>query len=287
MYTPNSIIRRLGFIVVILLLGACAAPADSALPVSPRPVESIPPTLPSAPTLEPSETLSAKTAAVTSTVSPISVCSPFLGYDASELLAAVSNPFHPPPPGSDDPHQAIDLAVVQSGIALAGEPVQAALAGRVALIVQDRFPYGNAILIETPLSALPLGPQAAGSLPTPAPTLPPHPALTCPTLEPALETASGERSLYLLYAHLEAVEPFAVDEPVECGQYLGRVGQSGNALNPHLHLEARVGPAGARFAGMAHYESRAWPAEMAAYCLWRVSGVFQLVDPWIVLAELP
>ena len=54
---------------------------------------------------------------------------------------------------------------------------------------------------------------------------------------------------------------------------------SGNALNPHLHLEARVGPAGTRLDSMAHYDSSASPAEMAAYCLWRVSGAFQRINP--------
>jgi len=57
------------------------------------------------------------------------------------------------------------------------------------------------------------------------------------------------------------------------------VGDSGNALNPHLHLEMRIGPAGITFAGMSHYDNSATSEEMAAYCTWRVSGKFQLVDP--------
>ena len=64
-----------------------------------------------------------------------------------------------------------------------------------------------------------------------------------------------------------------------CGQAIGSVGMSGNALNPHLHLEVRVGPAGIRLESMAHYDTSATAQEMANYCRWRVSGLFQLVDP--------
>jgi hypothetical protein len=76
---------------------------------------------------------------------------------------------------------------------------------------------------------------------------------------------------------------YQLSDLVECGARIGQIGQSGNALNAHLHLEARVGPAGARFEGLAHYESRASPTEMSNYCAWRVSGIFQLVDPMLIL----
>jgi hypothetical protein len=54
-----------------------------------------------------------------------------------------------------------------------------------------------------------------------------------------------------------------------------------------LHVETRIGPAGARFASLAHYDNRATPEEMGLYCLWRISGLFQLVDPLAVLALQP
>jgi murein DD-endopeptidase MepM/ murein hydrolase activator NlpD len=74
---------------------------------------------------------------------------------------------------------------------------------------------------------------------------------------------------------------------VSCGEKLGAIGSSGNALNPHLHLEARAGPAGADFASMAHYDASASPAEMRAYCDWRVSGLFQLIDPMLFFVTAP
>ena len=74
-------------------------------------------------------------------------------------------------------------------------------------------------------------------------------------------------------------------QEVACGQPLGAVGSSGNALNPHLHFEVRVGPSGAPLYSMAHYDASATPQEMAMYCLWRVSGWFQLFDPLKLLLQ--
>jgi len=248
---------------------AQAAPAAIATPVF-------------APTLRPTRT--PPLAPTSSSTPPAAGCAPFAGYTQAELLTAVSNPFNPPPPGSEDPHQAIDLAVVQNGMALTGGAVHAVLAGRVAMLVHNRFPYGNAVLVETPLDELPVGFLSAAALPAPAPTLPPHPVLTCPALQPP---GSAGRSLYLLYAHLDGDPALQVGQALACGANLGALGQSGNALNPHLHLEVRLGPSGWAYSSMAHYDSTAGAEEMGAYCLWRVSNLFQLVDPTTLLASLP
>ena len=218
---------------------------------------------------------------------PLRICSPFTGATFADLVASISNPFNPPPPGSDDPHQAVDLAVQRNGIALAGDPALAVLSGTVAMVTEDRFPYGYALLVETSLETLPPVVVATLQPPSPAPTYPPNPALTCPpvTPEPAWDGAS--RSLYVLYAHLQERPAFQPGDRIQCGQAIGRIGQSGNALNPHLHLEVRVGPAGARFSSMAHYDNTARPEEMGSYCLWRVSNIFQLVDPQRLLVQIP
>jgi murein DD-endopeptidase MepM/ murein hydrolase activator NlpD len=80
---------------------------------------------------------------------------------------------------------------------------------------------------------------------------------------------------------------FQLGQALACGQAIGQVGMSGNALNPHLHFETRLGPPGLSFASLAHYDVSASPAEMSAYCDWSVRGVFQLVDPlpWINLVK--
>ncbi len=160
-------------------------------------------------------------------------------------------------------------------------PVQAVLSGVVASLTQDRFPYGNALVIETPLEALSPALLESLQLPTPQPEVTPI-SLTCPDLAaPIWEGQQGpsRRSLYLLYAHLQSSPAFEPGDPVSCGEALGAVGMSGNALNPHLHLEVRVGPAGARLPAMAHYDASASGEEMASYCAWRVRGFFQLIDP--------
>ncbi len=101
-------------------------------------------------------------------------------------------------------------------------------------------------------------------------------------LKPAWDTT--RRSLYVLYAHLQDAPGVKPGEKVTCGQVIGKVGKSGNALNPHLHLEIRVGPAGGRFTSMAHYDNSATLEEMAGYCAWSVSGLFQVIDPLEVLS---
>jgi murein DD-endopeptidase MepM/ murein hydrolase activator NlpD len=123
-------------------------------------------------------------------------------------------------------------------------------------------------------------------LPTSAPTLPSSISLTCPESAETvvLEASNQSRSLYILYAHLQEPPGLKTGDALGCGQELGAIGDSGNAINPHLHVEMRLGPAGARFPGMAHYDTSATPDEMSNYCLWRVSGLFQLLDPMPLLA---
>jgi hypothetical protein len=47
----------------------------------------------------------------------------------------------------------------------------------------------------------------------------------------------------------------------------------------------RLGPAGVRFSSLAHYDASATIEEMFNYCTWRVSGLFQLVDPMLLLGS--
>ncbi len=225
---------------------------------------------------------------VTATLPPptatTSVCSPLMDIPLSQLQDMIVNPFAPPPYGSDNPHQGVDFGELfgTQRIAIPGRQVNAVLSGRVAALISDRFPYGNAVIVETRIGDLPAG--ATAGLPTPAPTPQRKAALTCPEQHPTPIVDSDQQSLYLLYAHMQEAPELRVGDKLTCGQKIGIIGSSGNALNPHLHIEARLGPSNASFAGMAHYESRATPEEMSAYCLWRISGYFQLVDPLIVLS---
>ena len=272
-----------------LLLAACSA-AES--PFFGGPTTS-PPALPAATsttapatqTALPPTPSPAPTASPAPTPTPFAACSPLLGIPSRDLAGMVYNPYDPPPLGSDDPHHGVDLAQVQNGIALSGLPVQAVLPGRLMLAVSGRFPYGNALLVETPLDALPAAWLEAVDLPAVPATPEKRTALTCPTPAAPASYDFEERSLYLLYAHLLEPPALTPGEALECGQVIAAIGESGNALNPHLHLEVRVGPAGAQFDSMAHYDSSASPEEMAAYCQWRVSGAFLTIDPLRLFAE--
>jgi len=279
-------------LVLFLLICSTGCSTETHETITMPIASSVPTPIPSM-TIKPSSSPSpypteAQTKAPLSPTPELIICPPLPGYSRDEIISAISNVFNPPArAGSDDPHQAVDLAVIQYGIAISGDPVQIILAGRVAAIVEDRFPYGNALLVETILENLPHDWVSRIAAPTPAPTLGPHPSLTCPQLEESLSWDPDRRSLYLLYAHMQEPVQLQVNDQVKCGQNIGTIGQSGNALNPHMHLEARVGPSGAIFNSMAHYSGGITPEEMRNYCTWRVSGIFQLMDPEPLLRLIP
>jgi len=256
------------------------SPSPAILPVTETP------TVTSSPTGSPSPSPSQQP---TITPTPTTgICSPLAGYNRSDLEAAVFNPYNPPAAGLDGPHQGVDFADLEPNnrYAREGLAVQAVLSGKIAAVIKNRFPYGNALLIETPLEGLPPAWLKALKVPAAQPLQTPHPALTCPDL-PLPDWDLQTRSLYVLYAHMRDLPEQHIEEFINCGQIIGAIGSSGNALNPHLHLEIRVGPSGARFDSLAHYDSSAKPEEMANYCTWRVRGIFKLIDPMLLINQIP
>ncbi len=216
------------------------------------------------------------------------ICSPLEGITLAEMGQPdlLKNPFQAPRPGMDDGHFGADFAYWSRGErkTMLGLPVYSVFAGRVAGVIHNHTPYGNAVIIETPLDGVPAGWLPV--FPTAAPTIQPAPSLYCPP-DPVNYAARPGRSLYLLYAHFNKTPLVTVDQPVTCGQAIGEVGTTGRSVNPHLHLETRAGPAGATFAEMAHYDNAATDSEMRTYCTWRVSGLFQAFDPLKVLSLQP
>jgi murein DD-endopeptidase MepM/ murein hydrolase activator NlpD len=111
--------------------------------------------------------------------------------------------------------------------------------------------------------------------------------MNCPEPAPVLFEEYSARSLYLLYAHMRAPAGLKVGDAVACGERIGEVGTTGSSVNDHLHLETRVGPSGARFAGMGFRDAVASETEYSQYCAWRVSGQFSLFDPMLLLSIPP
>lgn len=221
----------------------------------------------------------------TSTPTPVvQICSPLEDITLEELgdPELLKNPFLAPRPGMDDGHHGADFAYWSRGqhTTMQGLPVHSVLNGTVAGVIHNRPPYGNAIIIETALQQLP------GSwlplLPSPQPTVAPAPNLYCPPSEVDYSAAGGQ-SLYLLYAHFDQPVTLSAGDQVSCGDVIGQVGTTGKSVNFHLHLETRLGPQGALFPELTHYDTAASAEEMSAYCTWRVSGLFQMFDPMLLL----
>ena len=276
--------KKLGlFTLLLLFLCGCSSAAVNEQPVNettPVIVEIKNTSLPTITPLPPTET-PLPTQTFTPTVEILPFCSPLEGIELSKIVNMVGNPYNPPVEGSDDAHQGLDLADRLSGseITLEGRPVQAMLSGRVAGIILDRFPYGNAVIIETPVENLRLN----MSLPQPVLYGTRTSALSCPDNTYANAPASEELSIYWLYGHLQEEPTLQIGDQVICGEVIGKIGKTGNALNPHLHIEARIGPSGTSFNSLAHYDASATIDEMQNYCLWRISGLFRVLDPLKVL----
>jgi murein DD-endopeptidase MepM/ murein hydrolase activator NlpD len=276
--------KLLVVIVFLVLLAACSGPEPAAQGRPPAADTATATALQvSTDTPSPSIAQTTPTPSATGTPSGPDVCMPFGDNTLIDMVRLVSNPYDPPEIGIERVHQGLDFALTDAatGAAISGAPVQAVLGGRVAAVLLDRFPYGTAVLIESDMTDL-------GLMPDLVPDLPQAPlqfsSLNCPEGSGDYAfSSSGSVSLYLLYAHLEAVSSLVPGDRVEACTVLGTVGMSGNALNPHLHLEARIGPSALTFSSMAHYDNSASLDEMANYCFWRVSGFYHFIDPMLVL----
>lgn len=190
------------------------------------------------------------------------LCSPLEDHSLTDLQEIITFPYDPPPQGKDTGHHGVDFAYYRRGerLSIQGVLIQSVLSGRVAAVNENLIPYGNMVMVETQYQQLP------GSL---------IEYLGIPDLQ----------SLYLLYAHMQELPLPMIGEEVACGQTLGAVGNTPEHWSsaPHLHFEARYGPAGFVFSGMRFYDPHAQIEEMEKYILWRTSGEFFLLDPMMLL----
>jgi murein DD-endopeptidase MepM/ murein hydrolase activator NlpD len=228
----------------------------------------------------------------TSTETPVprqtQIFSPLAGIPLSDLPGIISNPFQPPRPGVDDGHHGTDFSFLNHSAFgnIDQYPIHSVLSGKVAAAIQDSPPYGNFVIIETALDQLPQFINI-DAFPAPAIIATPASRLTCPemTLAPSVDRSS--LSLYVLYAHMANAPDLSRGAAVQSGKIIGQVGNSGYSSNAHLHLEMRIGPSNATFNAMAHMANNVTLTEMSNYCLWRISGFFQLIDPMTILISQP
>jgi murein DD-endopeptidase MepM/ murein hydrolase activator NlpD len=272
--------RILYLIILLLLLPACQITRNGTLEISDY--KTITKT-PITPTTYPTSTLKAKNTSIPTLTSTMIInmsdnhglitktpeptrklCSPLAEQTLQEIQDIVTDPYDPPNDGSDARHHGTDFAYYRrkDRKTIEGEIIQSILAGRVSAVVGDQLPYGNMLIIESTKNDLP------------------------PNIVDQLRIENDE-SLYTLYAHMTNQPELSISDRVLCGQNIGNVGKTGyNIVNPHLHLEIRIGPSGQVFeAGMAYYDTQSTEIERANYELWRTSGVFRHLDPIIVMNE--
>lgn len=210
------------------------------------------------------------------------VASPLQSIGRTELTGIITQVFELPPAGEDSGHHGVDFGFWRRGnlTSIEGVPVLSVFPGKVASAYNRiRNPYGYMTIVETPLSSLPqdfvdsIQLSEESSVPTN-----PSNRLTCPTgfadwWDP------NKQSLYVLYAHMKEPPLVKLGQTLITGDQVGLVGNTGASSAPHLHLEMRIGPSNASFTSMGHYDSTTTELERHNYCMWRISGEFQLLDP--------
>jgi murein DD-endopeptidase MepM/ murein hydrolase activator NlpD len=220
----------------------------------------------------------------------IFVLSPISGIPLDELSSIISNPFQFPSKGKDDGHPGLDFSfyTLHEWKSIENLEVVSILQGNIAGIINDRPPYGNAIIVETRQRDLNI--EQLRMINTIYPEEPGQEniILNCPgSFNFDVGYASNDLSLYVLYGHLKDFQDFKIGDFIESGNILGKVGSTGMSGNPHLHLEIRIGPNSAVFLKMAHYDNSITEEERENYCLWRVSGYFFPINPDLILGFKP
>jgi murein DD-endopeptidase MepM/ murein hydrolase activator NlpD len=269
---------------LVLILTGCSTKLKDQLPtVEPEPtiIFTSPPTETptNTPTLIPTATSTPDPAA------GFAVSSPLADIQLPELVSIMSEPFERPAPGMDDKHHGTDFSYYSHGShgSILGLPIYSMLNGTIAATTSDKDPYGNLIIIETPLNTIPKNFLALLSPPSALSPYPYNPRMVfCPNLK-SQNWEENVESLYILYAHMKEPALLQPGDKVASGDQLGFVGNTGLSGNPHLHLEMRWGPVGTKFASMAYYDTSATESEMTTFCNWRISGRYVLEDPMVFI----
>lgn len=190
---------------------------------------------------------------------PVGLCSPLEGFKLAELPEIMSDNYHPPPPGHDGRHMGVDFAFYRYGdrMDIRDVYIRSILPGKVAGVIIDRLPYGNAVIIETRAQDIP------------------------EELARVLKI-NAEQSLYHLYAHMANAPWVDVGQLVSLCHLLGQVGNTGATVAPHLHLETRFGPPGEVLSSLGCCGTYIPEGEQKEYFYWVTSGVFRHFDPMTI-----
>lgn len=212
----------------------------------------------------------------------IEISSPLQGISIEELSEIESNAFDFAGNGKDEGHHGTDFSFYRykSFEKIENLPIQSIFSGTIRSLINNRPPYGNMIIVETPLGNFPLDMQQFFYEVYSAQIPPFHTNLNCPDYQiQEFEQNLENLSVYVLYAHLNELPEKIIGQHIASGEIIGEVGNSGMSGNPHLHLEMRVGMSNYDFEMMAHYDNAASLEEIYNYCLWRVSGYFFQYNP--------
>jgi murein DD-endopeptidase MepM/ murein hydrolase activator NlpD len=274
---------RISLLIACLLLTSSCTPKGVEPPISDSGFESptftVHPTFTTEPTdtpIPPTETPSLQTR----------ICSPLEGESLSELPEIITQLFMMPRAGQDNGHHGVDFAFYRRKelLSIDSLPILSSLDGEVVTIINDKYPYGNAVIIETPLDSIsPILLDLLNPLSI-QPTVVPDPKFNWAPGELPFQLSETSRSLYICYAHLKYPADINIGDKITCGQKIGQVGNTGDSSNPHLHFETRIGPSGARFESMAYYTAQSTQSERYNYIVWRITNMFQLFDPMVLLS---
>jgi murein DD-endopeptidase MepM/ murein hydrolase activator NlpD len=271
----------LSIFLLIFLCGCTSAAATPAATDTAAPIFTLTASPTASQTPEP-------TATATSIPLIAQIVSPLRGIPLSDLNGITSNPFTLKYPFSEGPtdspnHPAVDLGFYHylSLNSDVGFPIQAILPGNVVEALDNRYPYGNMILIETPLNRL--SPEFITSLKIPEPYSDQEikTRSTCQPDQTRIQWSQTDQSIYVLYAHMQNPPVQKAGDEIKAGDLLGGIGASGHAAvgGEHLHLEVRVGPSAAKFGVISDYLSSSTSEERYNYCIWALSEVFVPIDP--------
>lgn len=244
-----------------LILGSSCTPAtqNKSTPAAQLKKPDITPTAaPATPTILPTATAHALLKA-----EPL-ICSPLAIQPLDKLNLIITQPFIMPrvmDDGTykDSGHHGLDIGFITRGKQkFTGTPVLAVVDGTISTIIHNRPPYGDMVMLETPYEHIPTKIIANHKIPV------------------------GD-SLYTVYAHLQNIQQLIIGQEVNCGHQIAETGLTGMTDGPHLHFETRWGPARASFPVMAYYLSNVTADEVKNYTIWRMSGKYQLFDPFELL----